>query len=171
MEYPTPIRAITSGAVAGAVGTLAMDLLWYRRHIEGGGEGSFSDWEFASPEDYDAAGAPAKVGKRLVEGLFRTNLPPKSAGMMTTMVHWSTGMGWGVVHGILSGSAPRSKVAHGAVTGLVAWLAAYTVLAPADLYQPIWEYEPKTLWKDLSAHLVFGVATGAAFAALRKSRW
>ncbi len=170
MEHWTPIRAITSGAVAGAVGTLAMDLLWYRRFLEDGGEGSFLDWELASPEDYEAAGAPAKLGRRMVEGLLGASLPATSAGAMTTGVHWSTGMGWGIVHGIASGSTPKSRITHGAATGLVAWLGSYAVLAPADLYEPIWEYQPKTLWKDLTAHMVFGVATGAVFAALRQFR-
>jgi hypothetical protein len=33
----------------------------------------------------------------------------------------------------------------------------------AKLYKPIWEYDPKTLADDLSAHLVYGVGTATAF--------
>ncbi len=40
------------------------------------------------------------------------------------------------------------------------------MLAPAGIYQPMWEYDPETLGKDLSAHLVFGLGTAAAFRAL-----
>lgn len=36
------------GLVAGAVGTLAMDLVWFGRYKGGGGEGGFGDWEFSS---------------------------------------------------------------------------------------------------------------------------
>ena len=34
------------------------------------------------------------------------------------------------------------------------------------VYKPIWEYDLETLRKDLSAHLVFGTATAAAFCLL-----
>jgi hypothetical protein len=33
------------------------------------------------------------------------------------------------------------------------------------LYKPIWEYDLPTLWKDLSAHLVYGLGTAATFRA------
>ncbi len=36
----------------------------------------------------------------------------------------------------------------------------------AKVYKPMWEYDAKNLWKDLSSHLVYGAVTGAAFAAL-----
>ena len=31
------------------------------------------------------------------------------------------------------------------------------------IYKPIWEYDAKTLAKDLSAHLAYGAGTGSAF--------
>jgi hypothetical protein len=31
------------------------------------------------------------------------------------------------------------------------------------LYKPIWEYDPGTLAKDLSAHVVYGLGTSVAF--------
>jgi hypothetical protein len=34
------------------------------------------------------------------------------------------------------------------------------------VYKPIWKYDLETLRKDLSAHLVFGTATAAAFCLL-----
>jgi hypothetical protein len=43
------------------------------------------------------------------------------------------------------------------------WLSGYVVLPLAHLYKPIWEYDPKTLAQDLSAHLVYGLTTAAAF--------
>jgi hypothetical protein len=41
-------------------------------------------------------------------------------------------------------------------------------MPPARLCKPIWEYDAKTLAKELSAHLVYGGATGSAFAALAR---
>jgi hypothetical protein len=43
------------------------------------------------------------------------------------------------------------------------WLQSYAVLVPAKLYKPMWEYDAKTLWEDLSAHLVYGLTTATAF--------
>lgn len=107
----TPLGALVGGAVAGAVGTLAMDVLWYRRYRRDGGEDPFFDWEFATSTDsYESAGAPGQVGRRLVEGLFDTQLKPETAGFVTNLMHWVTGIGWGALHGLLVGSAraPRT---------------------------------------------------------------
>ena len=43
-----------------------------------------------------------------------------------------------------------------------------SVLPLAGVYKPIWEYDARTLGVDLSDHLVFGVTTGAVFAALTR---
>lgn len=51
----------------------------------------------------------------------------------------------------------------GPVTGTAAFAASYTVLPAAGIYKPITEYDPETLWQDLSAHLVYGTATAVAF--------
>lgn len=164
----TPLGAVIKGVVAGALGTLAMDVVWYRRYQKGGGEDSFPAWELAAgTTSYETADAPAQAGKRLIEGLFDTKLPDKSAGVMTNAVHWATGLGWGAFHGILfGGSSSVKQPLLGPFTGVVAWLAGYAVLAPAKLYKPMWQYDAQTLWKDLSAHLVYGSVTGAAFGLL-----
>jgi hypothetical protein len=49
------------------------------------GEAGFYQWEFsASLESYEEAAAPAKVGKRLIESLFRTELPQSRTVWPTT---------------------------------------------------------------------------------------
>jgi hypothetical protein len=48
------------------------------------------------------------------------------------------------------------------------WVSGYVVLPLAHLYKPIWEYDSKTLAKDLSAHIVYGVTTAVAFAFLAR---
>ena len=160
----TPLGAIVRGAIAGAVGTLAMDLVWYARYRKDGGEDSFTDWEFATDvEGYENASAPAKVGKRVIEGLFDTELPPDTAAPMTNVVHWATGMGWGVFHGVRASSFGSGLIGSGIKTGTTAFGTSYGVLAPAGLYKPIWEYDWKTLWDDYSAHLAFGVGTAVTY--------
>jgi hypothetical protein len=169
-QRSTPIAAIAKGALAGIAGTLAMDLLWYARYRRGGGEDSFYDWEFsAGTTNYEQAAAPAQVGKRLVEGYLQTELPERTARAMNNAVHWATGTLWGAVHGVLAasnGHVPEAPL--GLATGGVAWGSSYAMLAPAKLYKPIWEYPRSVLWKDLSAHLAYGLGTGAAFRALSR---
>jgi hypothetical protein len=159
--------AVVKGALAGAAGTLAMDLIWYRRYKQSGGGDDFVDWEFsAGTKGYDEAGAPAQVGKRVVEGLFQTELDPSTAAWMNNGVHWGTGIGWGTLYGLAAGSGRTPKVAFGPAFGAIAWLTSYVVLPLAKLYEPLWRYDARTLGRDLGAHLVFGSASAAAFRAL-----
>ena len=44
------------------------------------------------------------------------------------------------------------------------------VLSRLGIYKPITEYDAKTLWKDLSAHVVFGSAAGVC-GAVAGQRW
>ena len=46
------------------------------------------------------------------------------------------------------------------------WATSYATLPLAGIYKPIWQYDVATLEKDLSAHLAYGAATGAALAPL-----
>lgn len=154
------VGTIVKGAVAGAVGTLAMDLLWYRRYRQGGGEDGFTDWEFATGvQDFDNAGAPAQVGRKAASAVG-VDLPDEVAGTTTNIVHWLTGIGYGIGHAL----APWSDhpVAGGLVTGGGAFANSYATLGALGVYEPIWEYDAEALGKDLSAHLVFGVATAVA---------
>jgi hypothetical protein len=162
----TPLAALGNGVLAGIAGTAAMDLLWYRRYKRDGGEDSFFDWEFsAGTESYEQAGAPAQVGKNVVEGFLQTELDPSTARSMNNATHWATGIGWGTLHALVAASRrpEKDRARYGLATGAGAWGASYAMLAPAKLYKPMWEYPPSVLGKDLSAHLVYGLATGAAF--------
>jgi len=163
----TPIGAILRGLVAGAIGTHAMDLVWYRRYRRGGGTEKFLDWELSTDlTSWDNAPAPALIGKRVVEGFTGQALPHERAAFMNNFMHWAYGIGWGMAYGILAGSLPRPFVGLGLPFGFAVWATGYVVLPQAGVYKPIWEYDPKTLWKDLSAHLAYGTGTAAAFALL-----
>jgi hypothetical protein len=39
------------------------------------------------------------------------------------------------------------------------WSSDYVTLPLAGVYQPIWKYDAKTLAKDASAHVVYGMVT------------
>lgn len=171
MRRSSIIGAASLGTLAGSIGTLAMDLVWYARHKREGGEGGFADWEFTTGTvGYEEAGVPAQVGKRLLETLFGQAPPPEKAGLVNDVVHWLTGMGWGTAHGVVAAFLPVPVALAGPLTGAVAWGTSYAVLSPAGFYKPIWEYDSHTLWKDLSAHLVFGSVTAIVFRALARHR-
>ncbi len=160
----TPLGAVVRGVVAGAVGTFGMDALWFIRYRRGGGEGHFASWELSSGLcTWDQAPAPAQVGKRLVEGLFRRELPPQRAALVNNVTHWAYGMLGGVQYGIVAGSLSAPKIRYGLPFGASVWGAGYVILPAAKLYKPIWEYDRETLAKDLSAHLVYGLGTATAF--------
>jgi hypothetical protein len=151
------------GVAGGIVATAAMDALWYRRYRAEGGEDGFSTWEFSTPANTfdDDAPAPARVAKRIADTVG-FELPDSSVATANNLVHWTTGVGWGKVAGLASAALPLPALVVGLVTGATAWGTSYAVLGAAGIYRPIAEYDSETLWKDLSAHLVFGAALGAA---------
>ena len=165
MPHLTPLAVIGRGLAAGAIGTTAMDLMWFSRYKRGGGEDGFTDWEFSCGlASWDDAGAPAQIGKRLFEGLFQRPLPGERAGLVNDVMHWSYGLAWAVGYALFASSlrarpTPRSGIAFGSLV----WASDYIVLPLAKVYKPIWKYDARTLANDLSAHLLYGVATVTAF--------
>ena len=63
-------------------------------------------------------------------------------------------------------SVRSPKLRYGPPFGVGVWASGYVVLPAFGVYEPIWKYDAETLRKDLSAHLVFGVATAATFKVL-----
>lgn len=162
-------RHLSFGAVAGAVGTAAMDLLLYRRYRRAGGTDSLWRWELAGGVmRWDEASAPGQLGQKLER--FVTGRPPPDSWARTTtnLIHWATGIGWGLQYGALASRTSRHPWIRALALGPVAWLAGYAVLPLAHVYKPIWDYDARTLGEDLSVHLVFGTATSAVFAALSR---
>jgi Protein of unknown function (DUF1440) len=160
----TPLGAIVRGLAAGVMGTAAMDALLFARFRHGGGETPFADWELSKGIDsWDAAPAPAHVGKRLVEGLFQIELPAKYVPLVNNVMHWGYGIANAAQYGIVAGSLPERRIRHGLPFGATVWGSGYVILPAMKLYEPIWKYDRKTLADDLSAHLVYGLATAAGF--------
>lgn len=163
-----PLGGVVRGVIAGAAGTLAMDLLWYSRYRRSGGETSFRSWELATSTTFDDAPPPAQVGQLLVKNLFSTDLPDTAAPATTNLVHWGTGVQWGALYGLAAASLPARKGTLGLLLGPVAWGTSYAVLGAAKLYGPIWDYDAKTLARDLTAHLVFGLTAASVFRVLSR---
>ena len=169
----TPVGAVARGLVAGAVGTAVMDTFLFARYRLGGGDSSAVEWESsAGVKSWEDAPAPAHVGKRLVEGLFDITLAPTRARLVNNIMHWAYGILNGAQYGIVAESLPKPRIRDGLPFGATVWASGYVILPAAKLYKPIWDYDAKTLANDLSAHLVYGVATAATlrFLSPRASR-
>jgi hypothetical protein len=164
------IRSAIAGAFAGVLGTLAMDLLWYRRFRADGGTQPFMAWETSEGTDgYENAAAPARTAK-VVADMAGIDLPDSSARVLNNTVHWATGIGWGKAFGVTSSLLGTSNPLLGPVMGVVAWGTSYAVLPRLGVYQPMSEYEVDVLWQDLSAHLVYGAVLGVAYRMLAGKR-
>ncbi len=170
-SFMTPLGAVARGVMAGAAGTAAMDGLLFARYRKSGGDSSFRPWEFSSGlSDWDQAPAPAQVGKRLVEGLFERAIPAQRAALVNNVTHWGYGILGGVQYGIVAESLTTPRVLYGLPFGASVWAASYVVLPAAKLYKPIWEYDGRTLVKDLSAHLFYGLVTATALRLLSRPK-
>lgn len=163
-----PLRGLVVGAVAGAVGTAAMDLLWYARYRRGGGEDAAWGWETAETvHTWDEASAPGQVGRTALGLVTGGDPPARWARTTTNVVHWAMGIGWGAQYGALAQLRPSDRVAVRALAlGPVVFASGYVVLPVLGVYQPIWRYDARTLADDLSAHLVYGTTTAAVAAVL-----
>jgi hypothetical protein len=155
------------GAVAGAAGTLAMDLVWYRRYRTGGGVEAFGAWETSEGTDkFEDAPAPARTAKAVAD-MVGIELPDSTARALNNVVHWATGIGWGQAHGVAATALRTTSPILGPMTAVTAWATSYVVLPKLGVYRPMSEYDRDVLWQDLSAHLAFGVVLGVTYRLLR----
>jgi hypothetical protein len=162
-------RHVVAGAVAGAAGTAAMDYLLYRRYRRDGGTDSFWQWEFSGGvRTWKEASAPGQVGEKVERVIIGHQPPDEWARSTTNIVHWATGIGWGLQYGALANLLSTHRRLRALGLGPLAWLSSYVMLPLAGVYRPIWEYDAHTLGDDLSAHLVYGAMTSAAFGVLMR---
>ena len=164
----TPLGALTRGLVAGATGTAAMTA-WQSlsSRLQSSGEG---DADSSAPEDpWEQASAPAKLGRRVIEGVFQREVGSDWIPLLTQVMHWGYGTSWGAAYGVIAPSLRRSSpLRHGVLFGSTVWVASYVTLVPTGLYQPPWRYKPQELALDLSYHLVYGTGAGVAYALMTR---
>ncbi|HEX2576149.1 MAG TPA: hypothetical protein VHK88_07350 [Aquihabitans sp.] len=151
------------------VGTIAMDVLLYARYRRGGGEDPFWSWESAAGVvDWETASAPGQLGQKATRLVTRRQPSDDLARPMTNAVHWATGAAWAAQYAVLASRPTKHPLIRGLALGPAVWLAGYAVLPLAGVYQAIWTYDARTLADDLSAHVLYGVATSATVAALNR---
>ncbi len=143
-----------------------MDAYRYRGERRRGAASRFADWELSSGQvtSFDEAGAPAEIGRRAA-ALVGVQIPDRWAGVTQDVVHWSTGVSWGLVAGaVAGGGSARWRLLAGVGTGVLAFTTSYAVLGALGIYEPIWRYDRESLGRDLAGHLVYGATTGAGLA-------
>ena len=99
----------------------------------------------------------------MLEALLGREISPRDARVLDNATHWAFGLATGAAYGLIVGSRRQPKLWDGLAFGTIVWTGGYVVLPALGVYKPIWRYSVVTLGKDLSAHLVFGTATAAAF--------
>jgi hypothetical protein len=159
----TPFAAAAGGLLCGVVGTVCLDTVAYLRHRRAGGEKSPLKWEFGPVDGWENAPDPGKFARREIEILTHRKLPDSWAWPVSTAMHWGYGSSAAALYGILARSLRNPSPLYGLPFGAGVWAASYVILPAAGIYKPIWEYDAKTLARDLSGHLAYGAGTGAAF--------
>jgi hypothetical protein len=154
-----------AGALAGAAGTLAMDLVWYARARRQGSDARFTEWEVTRKlERWTDAPAPAQMGRKIIAAVTGQDPPVDYAAALSNTMHWGYGVSLGAAY---AAAFRRPPWWGGLALGAAVWASDYVTLPLAGVYEPIWKYDAATLSKDLSAHLVFGAATDAVLRGLR----
>jgi hypothetical protein len=106
----------------------------------------------------------------VIEGLTQRELPDRWAWPVSTAMHWGYGSSAAALYGIVCGSLREPYPLYGLPFGAAVWAAGYVILPEAMIYKPIWEYDIKTLARDLGGHLAYGAGTGTAFWVFAKLR-
>lgn len=165
---PTPLAAVASGLLAGAVGTVCLDAVNYRKYRRAGGEKGPLAWEFAPVANWEAAPDPGKAAQRVIEGFTQRELPDRAAWLTSTVAHWGYGTAAGAAFGVVAGSLARPRAVYGLPFGAAMFVNDYIALPIAGLYKPIWRYSVKVLSWDFGAHLAYGAGTGIVFTMLTR---
>ncbi|MFL5863374.1 MAG: hypothetical protein ACJ780_21810 [Solirubrobacteraceae bacterium] len=114
-------------------------------------------------DPWEKAPVPAQVGRKLAN-LAGIDPDPRRIPLLTNIMHWSYGTGWGAVYGVLA-----KRRLNGALFGAGVWAMSYVQLVPLGLYEPPWKYPPQQLALDFSYHLVYGVGTQSGHTLLARA--
>jgi len=170
MSRVTPLGAVARGLAAGMIGTGVMTA-WQEISMklvssdQDAGNGAAAESPSPQPEDpWEQASAPAKVARRVLEGVFNQKVAPERIGLLTNAMHWGYGTGWGAVYGLIQRTRPAPALLRGALFGTTVWAMSYVTLVPMGLYQPPWTYSSKELAMDISYHLAYGAGVSAGYA-------
>jgi hypothetical protein len=141
--------AIGRGLVAGAIGTAAMTV---------------SSTVEQKLRERAASTAPADAAMKVlgIEGFCDDSAKSR----FSTAVHWAYGTSWGVPRALLA-VAGLSPAAATAAHGGALWASEQAMLPALGVAPPLWEWGAAEIAIDALHHVVYAVATGVAYEALR----
>ena len=144
------VAAAGAGVAAALVGTAAMT--------------SAQKWVYGITGG-EESGAPAVLGERILGGLGIT-VKKGQRPALGAATHVLYGTSWGLPFGVLFGRGARSPgPAKGLAFGFGVWAVSLAKLPALGVAPPPWKQSPAALGQDLGFHLVYGVATAAAYEA------
>jgi hypothetical protein len=120
----------------------------------------------ASEDPWQQAPAPAKVAKRIGEGIFQKDVSPDLIPLLSNATHWAYGTSWGIPYGLAVAGRAGRPIPRGTTLGVTVWASSYLQLVPMGIYKPPWKYKPQELALDLSFHIAYGLGTALAFHAM-----
>ena len=168
-RHDNPLGAIARGIAAGVVGTGFMTVAQTLPARLQSPDGS-QDEETVPPQGqqdpWEQASVPAKVAKRISEGIFHHAVPPSRIPLLTHAMHWGYGTAWGAVYGLLHASRPAAPLRRGLFFGTGLWGLSYVQLVPMGLYEPPWKYAAKDIAMEVGYHLAYGLGVAGAFRSL-----
>lgn len=158
------------GVAAGLIGTACMTALqevslYLKRHAMTGMK------HVDEPEQDDPwkrAPAPAQLLKQAVEKATGVAPDPVAIPLYTNVMHWGYGTGLGAAYALAERRIRLKPSLAGPAFGLGAWAQSYATLVPLGLYEWPWHYKAKTIAKDVSYHLVYGIGTALAYRLLER---
>ena len=151
-------RTLARGLAAGVAGTAAMTV--YKRLVESRPhEGVERTWETAPPQARIVRGVLGRVG---------VDLSPRRIPLVSNLVHWAYGTALGPAYAVLDERADGSPAVEGAGFGAGVWALSHAELTPAGLKPAPWRFSIGGFARDLSQHLVYGLAVAAAYEALER---
>jgi hypothetical protein len=166
------INIVSTGARgigAGLVGTTLMTA-WQETSAKLRRHGPMNpDERFREDVDpWEKAPAPARLAKRVIEGVTGREVPRERISLLTNTVHWGYGTTLGAFYALAEERLRSRPVLAGAAFGLGVWAWSYATLVPLGLYKLPWRYPATTIAKDISYHLVYGTGTAAGYAAIER---
>jgi hypothetical protein len=172
-------RALARGTLASVAGLVAMDL--FTRAMKNVGSGSEQRGGSREGErgmdDISLVGRRAKEGEpatvavgRIAYEKLRGEEPSRERGaQLGWTVHWGYGLAVGGLFGLLERRLPVDGLSAGLGYGAALWLLGDELAVPMlGLSKGPTAHPPRVHAQALGAHLVYGLATGAALSALER---
>ena len=154
-DAPPLLGGIARGLAAGAVGTGVMtvaQLAYYQLSGEAQSE------------------APANIGQKLL-GRAGVRVKRRQKPLLNQVMHVVYGTSWGAAYGIAASGASTARpplLPSGLAFGAGVWGSSLVELPAFDQSPPFWRMPPFHLALDAGFHLIYGLATAAAYRALER---